>query len=222
MILELHRIRILRSLRFRLLTVLMLVSLGVGTLNAQQTFVANLDASQVVGTSTETGTAVATFVLDNAQQNLTYSIAILGPDLKPNPVDRTGFGDVTAIHLHNAFAGSTGPHVFNIFGVPSEDDAELVVDFNNETLSGVFNDADAIDPATGLLFDQNSPFTTKLLSNFTDDLLGEQLYLAIHTAGQGGNIAIRGQLLAVPEPSSMVVLIAAFVGATVRRRRSEA
>ena len=79
--------------------------------------------------------------------------------------------------------------------MPSEDDAEAIFDFNNETVSGIYNDADAIEPTTGALFDQNSPLTTKLFSNFVDDLLAGQLYLAVHTAGQNGNIAIRGQIM---------------------------
>jgi hypothetical protein len=190
----------------------------VGTTNAQS-FVANLDASQVNGSSTETGTAVASFYLDSAQQNLSYSIQIFGLDLKPVPADRTGFSDVTAIHLHNGFVDTSGPHVLNIFGIPSEDDAEMVVDFANDTISGVFNDADAIDPNTGGLFDQNNPINTKLLSNFTDDLIDQQLYLAIHTAGQNGNIAIRGQLIAVPEPSSLAII--AFGGLCVFSRRRQ-
>lgn len=211
---------VFRNSVIRLLTVFLLVCGGfAGAANAQETFVANLDASQVVGSTTETGTAVATFVLDSSEQNLAYTIAIFGLDLKPNPADRTGFSDIDKIHVHNAFPGGTGPHVLNIFGLPSEDDAELTVDFDNETISGVYNDADAIDPATGELFDQNSPFTTKLLSNFVDDLRSGQLYLAVHTAGQGGDIAIRGQLFAVPEPSSVVVLFALGVAGCIRRQR---
>jgi len=103
--------------------------------------------------------------------------------------------------------------------MPSEDDAQAVFDFDGETISGIFDDSDAIDPATGELFDQNNPFTTKLFSNFVDDLQGNQLYLAIHTAGQDGNIAIRGQVLAVPEPGLVGVLLAfGLCGAGFRRR----
>ena len=190
----------------------------VSTTNAQS-FVANLDASQVNGSSTETGTAIASFYLDSSQQNLSYTIQIFGLDLKAVPADRTGFSDVTAIHLHNGFVDTSGPDVLNIFGVPSEDDSEMGVDFANDTISGVFNDADAIDPNTGSLFDQNDPINTKLLSNFTDDLMDQQLYLAIHTAGQNGNIAIRGQLIAVPEPSSLAIISIATVCLFVRRRQ---
>lgn len=209
---------VIAVVRVRLYLAVLLVGISCGVTNAQS-FVANLDASQVVGSSTETGTAVATFELDSAQQTLSYSIAIFGLDLKPVSGDRTAFSDVTAIHVHNGFAGSSGPHVFNVFGMPSEDDDQMVVDFDNELINGVFDDSDAIDPATGQLFDQNSPFTTKLFSNFIDDLEGSQLYLAIHTAGQGGNIAIRGQILAVPEPSSAAVLAFGMFGFCVRRRR---
>lgn len=209
------------SIRIRLIFALILVCFACVDTTHAQSFVANLDASQVVGTSTETGTAVATFTLDAAQENLSYSVEVFGLDLKPESANRTGFSDITAIHVHNGFFGSSGPHVLNIFGVPSEDDAEAVFDFNNETLSGVYNDADAIDPTTGALFDQNSPLTTKLFSNFVDDLLAGQLYLAIHTAGQDGNIAIRGQIIAVPEPSSVALLaIGALCGLARRRRRS--
>ena len=104
--------------------------------------------------------------------------------------------------------------------MPSEDDAEAIFDFNNETVSGIYNDADAIDPTTGALFDQNSPLTTKLFSNFVDDLLDGQLYLAVHTAGQDGNIAIRGQIIAVPEPSSFALIAIGAICGLARRRRS--
>jgi hypothetical protein len=196
------------------------VSTTMSIASADMVFKATLDASQVPGnTSTETGTATATFVLDDAQENLSYTIEISGMDLKPNPTDRTAFSDIDKIHLHNGFAGSTGPHVLNIFGLPSEDDAEMVVDFDAESILGVFNDQDAIDPDTNELFDQNDPATTKLFSNFVDDLIQGQLYLAIHTAGQSGNVAVRGQLIAVPEPSSAFVLVVAVSGLMCRRRR---
>ena len=191
-----------------------------GMANAEATFVVNLDASQVVnGTSTEPGTAVATFILDDSQQNLSYSIQVFGMDLVPDPALRTGFSDIDKIHIHNGFPTETGPHVLNIFGLPSEDDAEMVVDFDSNTITGVYNDADAIDPDTGMLFDQNDPLNTKLFSNFVDDLQDGQLYLAIHTAGQGGGIAVRGQLVAVPEPSSVVVMAGCALFCSVRRRR---
>ena len=188
--------------------------------SADMVFRADLDASQVPGGSTETGTATATFVLDDAQENLSYFIQINGMDLKPNQADRTAFSDIDKIHLHNGFAGATGPHVLNIFGLPSEDDAEMVVDFDNETISGIYNDADAIDPNTNQLFDQNDPATTKLFSNFVDDLIQGQLYLAIHSAGQGGGVAVRGQLVAVPEPASAIAVVGLAGLFAIRRRRS--
>ncbi len=191
--------------------------LSFQTASADLAFYAFLDASQVTGTSTEPGTAIATFVLDTAQQNLSYSIQVNGMDLKANPADRTGFSDIDKIHIHNAFPGDTGPHVLNIFGLPSEDDAEMVVNYNTEFLTGIYNDADAINPATGNLFDQNDPLTTKLFSNFVDDLLDGQLYVAMHTAGQGGGIAVRGQILSVPEPTGGVLLFA--IGSIYCRRR---
>jgi hypothetical protein len=191
-----------------------------GQSGAQTTFRATLDASQVINGSSEPGFASAIFFLDAAEQNLSYSIQFNGLNLEPVPGNRTGFSDINAIHIHNGFAGSSGPHVLNIFGAPSEDDAEMVTDFFNESITGIYNDADAIDPVSGGLFDQNSPATTKLLSNFVDDLRDGSLYLAAHTAGQGGNIAIRGQLVAVPEPSTALLLMAGGLCCIGRRKRS--
>ena len=184
-------------------------------------FKAALDASQVVGgSSTETGTAIATFVLDEAQQNLSYFIEVDGLVLDPIPEDRTGSSDIDKIHIHNAPAGFSGPHVLNIFGLPSEDDSQMVVDYGNQTIVGIYDDSDAIDPDTGELFDQNNPLTTKLFSNFVDDLLDEQLYLAIHTAGQNGNIAVRGQIRAIPEPHGACCVCLSLILASIYRRRS--
>ena len=194
---------------------------GSQTANVQadEIFTSFLDASQVTGTSTETGTATATFVLDTAEQNLSYSLQLNGLNLLVDPASRTGFSDVDKIHLHNAAAGQSGPHVLNVFGLPSEDDSQLVVDFANNSLTWNYDDSDAFDSG-GVLFDQNSPMTTKLLSNFIDDLRDGQIYLAVHTAGQSGNIAIRGQLTSVPEPNSLAFLCGlTLAGLTGRRRR---
>lgn len=210
----------LKNLTAVLVLCFLVTTYSVSQSSADMVFHANLDASQVVGgTSTETGSAFATFYLDPAEQNLSYTIQLFGLDLKPVPANRTGFSDVDKIHIHNAFAGSSGPHVLNVFGLPSEDDAEMVVDFDNESLTGIYNDADAIDPASGELFDQNNPLTTKLLSNFVDDLKDGSLYLAIHTAGQNGNIAIRGQLVAVPEPTSAALFVVVGLVCIGRRKK---
>ena len=64
-VIEIGKVMVIGSLRARLLLALALVCVAcLDTTSAEETFVANLDASQVVGSSSETGTAVATFVLD--------------------------------------------------------------------------------------------------------------------------------------------------------------
>ncbi len=188
-------------------------------LYADEIFTSFLDASQVPsGSSTATGIATATFVLDTAEQNLSYSVQLNGLNLIVDPSNRTGFSDVDKIHLHNTAAGQSGPHVLNVFGLPSEDDSQLAVDFANNSLTGIYDDSDALDSG-GNLFDQNSPLTTKLLSNFIDDLRDGQIYLAVHTAGQSGNIAIRGQLTSVPEPTSLALPCGLTMTGLARRRR---
>jgi hypothetical protein len=53
-------------------------------------------------------------------------------------------------------------------------------------------------------------------------LMGEQLYIAFHTAGQSGNVAVRGQIRAVPEPGSLAILAVSGVLISLRRRRRDA
>ena len=168
---------------------------------AVEIFEAQLDSSQVVSTmSTSTATGVARFVLSDDLSQLSYELELSGLDLEPVMANRTDANDVDKIHLHDAPAGATGPHVLNIFGLPSEDDADLVVDFVAESLMGSWDDGDAIDPNTGMPFDQSAGGTTKFLSNFIDELRAGELYIAVHTIGNGGGVTIRGQLQAVPVP----------------------
>lgn len=197
--------------------IMMLAIALVSQAQADITFRARLDASQVVGGSSSTAFGIATFVLDTAEQNLSYELRLNGLDLIENPADRTTGTSVDKIHLHNASAGGTGPHLLNIFGIPSEDDDQLIVDFAAEQLTGNWDDSDAFDDQ-GMLFDQFNPGTTKLFSNFVDDLKDGQIYIAVHSIGQGGGVAIRGQILAVPEPATAVVVFNLMAICTTFRR----
>jgi len=193
-----------------------------GTANAAQQFQANLDAAQVVSTtSTTTATAVANFVLNDDQTALSYSLVIDGMDLKMNPADRNQPNDVVAIHLHSAPIGTPGPHVLNIFGAPSMDDDGLVIDFAGESLTGSWDDADVVDPSPA---GQSMGGTTKFLQDFLTELRAGNLYLAVHNytdpSTPAGAVAIRGQLIPVPEPATagMVLCAAVLLGSSSRRR----
>ena len=72
-----------------------------------------------------------------------------------------------AIHIHLHVQDATGPHILNIFGKPSFDDDDLVVDYENESFSGLYDASDASrDPNSGDLLPQAFPLTTKTLPDF--------------------------------------------------------
>ena len=175
----------------------------VNSAEAATRFRANLDGSQVVPSSGSNASGLATFELNEAQTALDYFIQLEGVSLKPDITDRTEPEDVDKIHLHFGEAGANGPHVLNIFGLPSEDDDDLMIDFDAGTISGTWEDSDAINPETGELFDPTAMGTTKLLSNFVDEIFTNQLYIQVHTLEFPGSGAIRGQITGVPEPSSL-------------------
>ncbi|MGF1523677.1 MAG: CHRD domain-containing protein [Leptolyngbyaceae cyanobacterium] len=182
--------------------------------SAATLFTAELDGLQVVSPDFPDGvptdaSGFATFELNEEQTELAYFIDLDGVNLKPEQSDHTDLSDVTKIHIHVGESGSNGPHTLNIFGLPSEDDADLVVDFENVTLQGTWDDGDAINPETGELFDPTLGGTTKQLSSFVDELFADGLYLQVHTVEFDSPTVpgeLRGQIEAasVPEPSAAI------------------
>ena len=198
---------------------------AVSPANAATVFTATLSGDDVVPAFDTDASGFARFELNEAQTELSYFIQLEGLVLTPDIADRTELNDVTRIHLHTAPVGSNGPHVLNIFGLPSEDDDDLVIDFANGTLSGVWDDGDAFDDS-GNLFDQTAPGTTKLLSDFVDELFAGDLYLQVHSLASDVSIPaspgeLRGQLSqGVPEPTTLLGLpLALAVGTHFRRKQ---
>ncbi|MEO0433793.1 MAG: CHRD domain-containing protein [Cyanobacteria bacterium J06656_5] len=156
------------------------------------------DGAQVVQDDSipdSTASATATFILADDGSGLTYQIKLDGLALKPDIVSRIDANDVTRIHLHVGPEGQNGPHTLNIFGLPSEDDNNLVVDFENGVITGIWDNSDATDlNGDG---DTNEPGETKPLSEFLDQLQAGDLYIQIHTVESdalGTPGAIRGQV----------------------------
>ena len=137
----------------------------------------------------------ASLALSADQTELRYTIELIGLDLKPDPAHRVDPKDVFGIHLHLIVPGQIGPHILNIFGNPAEDDGDLIVDYSQETLSGIFDAGDATrDPVTGELLPQFFPLTTKVIDDWIEHLMANGLYLAVHTVGQnGGGAVARGR-----------------------------
>ena len=178
--------------------------------SASLKFYANLNGNQVVPATASSATGFATFSLNAAQTELTYSLNLFGVNLEANPANRINGNDVTKIHIHVGPRGTNGPHTLNIFGLPSEDDDDLVVNFAANSLTGVWDDGDFTGTGAG---------NTRKLSNFLDELKNGDLYIQVH-ALDDSNYTIRGQI--VPEPGAMMVwsvLGLAGAGFVGRRRR---
>ena len=187
----------------------------------QTEFSSQLDASQVVNNpSDSTATGFASLTLNAEQTELAYSVQLFDVDLEPAMENRTDPNDVVAIHIHLHVQDVIGPHILNIFGTPALDDDDLVVDYENESFSGVYDAGDASrDPITGEVLPQAFPLTTKLFPTVfrLDELLNDQWYFAVHTVGTPG-VTIRGAILVVPEPTSALLAIFAVSGFLVRFR----
>ncbi|ADE53668.1 CHRD domain-containing protein [Coraliomargarita akajimensis] len=151
------------------------------------------------GLSTASGTASLNLDLNGpGGPTLSYSIELSGLSLSDSlpraPLD----GDpsiVRAIHLHFGAPGANGGHALNIYGVPREDDADLLVFEGASRLTGIWDDADENFGGDGVYGMGDSVSLTSAL----DALQAGELYLQVHTLGfrQG---ELRGQVVAVPEP----------------------
>lgn len=194
---------------------LTLLTAAVGMFNpasayAAMVFSANLDGSQAAagaGTgSAATGTALLT--LNDAQTRLEISITINGIDFVDQGGTDTSANDATIFHIHRAAAGTNGPVVFGFIGPNSDTNNDLVI---TPTATGaeIFS---AWDAAEG-----NSTTLAAEIPN----LLAEGLYFNLHTTGFGGG-EIRGQITAVPEPTSLLLLSGILFPACVLRRSRRA
>jgi hypothetical protein len=165
----------------------------------------------------------ATFMLSADQKELHYSIVLIGLDFEPVVAKRRQAEDVFGIHMHLIVPGQIGPHVLNIFGDPAEEDADLVVDYEAETLTGRFDVSDATrDSLTGELLPQFFPLTTKVIDDWIEYLMGDGLYLAVHTVGQGGAALLHGDIKRVPEPGGATIMLLGTLAAGAKLRRRPA
>lgn len=208
-------------------------SQGVTLLRADlrpDSVVTKQDGKSPVGISDAYG--IATFELDltPGAPKLTYVITLFNLDLQT---------EVTGIHLHSGHlpvAGSTpanstsrapkhngadgpnGPHLLNIFGSPRQDDGDLVVDYSSNSLSGIWDNADLNLGGDGT----RDPIDSVGIAAGIDFLITEEVYIQIHsTAFPAPNTGeLRGQLLFVPEPSTLSIIALSILGISGVRRRT--
>ncbi|GJL55041.1 MAG: hypothetical protein NPIRA02_21730 [Nitrospirales bacterium] len=172
-----------------------------------------LDSSQEVApagstNSPLTGSAQLTLTQSNSAFSLSFMIMLdSGFDFKnfgaPNPL---GGETVSALHFHNQDRGFNGPVAFGIFGPSSDVDGDTMANVNangTTTVTGEWDQTEGNGGAT--------------LTDFLPALLTAQagqdvpLYLNLHTENDPSG-AIRGQVSAVPEPGTLLLLGSGLLG----------
>ena len=156
-------------------------------------FFAEVEPAQVVppndGEIHSHATAVLNLRETKVGQVLEYFLELEHLDLDGNQTPSTTDDDVTAIHIHRADPGENGPHVLNVFGAPSEDDAQMEFDAEHHTVMGKWDDGDARENP-----DNPHHGSSIGLSEALGDLNSGHLYFMIHTKRFPSG-EIRGQIL---------------------------
>jgi len=153
---------------------------------AADEFTATLNRHKVVaagGTSTQTGTATAELNLNANHTQLYYRIEFTGVDL--GNTTATPSDDLEKLHFHQGGATDVhGPHALNIFGLPSEDDAQMEFDPDTGVITGVWDDTDAVLNGT-------DAGRSHKLTDMIQKLCEGNLYIQAHTHNAQN---IRGQI----------------------------
>ena len=188
-------------------------------------YAADLDAEQVqpVGDnedplgSVAMGFARMELDLDSLIISMSYEISFIGLSLED---------DITAVHFHRGHRegarlprhgeyGVNGPHVLNVYGFPRQDDDDLVVDLENNTLRGIWDNTDRNFGPDGVY----QPSDSVGLGEVVPDLFEEEIYIQVHTVNFPGG-EIRGQLYLIPEPEGTAMIVIASCLTLLRRRRA--
>jgi hypothetical protein len=152
---------------------------------------------------------------------LSYFIDLYGVDLDGNQTPGI-LDDVTQIHFHDTREclpqtpcqpGDTilTKHLLNVYGYPSEDDDDLIVDPVAATLTGLWDDGDATPGS----FLPSLPISDQ---DTLDAIFGGYAYVIVHTQ-EHPHGAIAGPLLVVPEPTAgSLVGLLALAAVCLRRR----
>lgn len=172
-------------------------------------------ADDPAGVSTASGSINLILTTEGVDgPTLSYNLLLSGlavSETIPRPTLDGPDNLVRAIHIHFGAPGTNGGHALNVYGAPREDDADLIVNSAVSQVSGLWDDGDENLGPDGTLGSGDSV----ALSDALADLHAGNLYIQVHTMGfRAGEL--RGQVLAVPEPSTAIL---SALGLLLCRRR---
>src|SRR3982750_1979876 len=183
--------------------------------NAATLFTATLTGSQETPPNSPTAPGVATFTLNDAQTSLSFQATINGLDLTTFQTPGNTADDVTNAHIHAPGPpGIAASVVWGFIGTPFNDTnpADTVVTpFTGGAIGGTVSGKWDLPEGNGTTLSAQLP-----------SILSGNSYINFHTVAFPAG-AIRGQILAVPEPSTLAMLSAGMLGLIgfARRRRMQ-
>ncbi len=199
------------------------------------TFTANLTPEQVVplngapspaGVSTASAVATLVLDLDSPSVTLTYEIVFFGLSLEHDvqgihfhigvpPTPPPGESDLGILHSDGSV---NGPHLLNVYGLPREDDSDMIANFATNTITGIWDNNDFNYGLDGI----RDPGDSVALGAAVPELFDGHTYIQVHTfAFPVPNTGeLRGQIYQVPEPAKSGLFALTLLILTVRRERS--
>jgi len=181
--------------------------------NAATQFTATLTGAQETPPNNLTATGFATFTLNDAQTSLSFQATINGLDFNTLQTPSTTADDVTNAHIHaGAPPGIAASVVWGFIGTPFNDNNPpdtVVTPFTGGAVGGTVSGKWDLPEGNGTTLALQLP-----------SILSGNSYINFHTVAFPSG-AIRGQILAVPEPSTLAMISAGMLGliGVARRRR---